>query len=194
MVNIFKRIGAFFLDLIQVIVLGLSFFVLVYLFLWQPHQVKGSSMFPNFHDKDLLLTDKITYRFSLPKRGDVIIFKAPAGEPCADIECEYIKRVIGLPGDTVKVEKGSIYINGQSLNEEYLSKNIVNNYGSYLREGIEQKIPQGEYLPLGDNREHSRDGREFGSIPKESIIGKAWLRYWPINDFGLIKNPKYNIN
>lgn len=150
-------------------------------------------MFPSFHDKELLLTNKISYRFGLPKRGDVIIFKAPPSEPCADIECEYIKRVIGLPGDRVKVEGGYIYINGQKLNEDYLSDEILTSYGSFLKEGIEVTIPDGEYLPLGDNRNHSRDGREFGTIKREAIIGKAWLRYWPPSVFGFIKHPRYSL-
>jgi len=150
-------------------------------------------MLPNFHDKELLLTDKLSYRFGKPQRGDVIIFKAPQGEPCADIECEYIKRVIGLPGERIKVENGFVYINGKKLEEKYLPSDFLTANGSYLREGLEQKIPEREYLPLGDNRNHSRDGREFGVIPFESIVGKAILRYWPINTLGAMKKVPYSL-
>ena len=188
-----KNVFQFFLDLIQVIVLGLSFFVIIYLVAFQPHQVKGSSMFPNFQDKNLLLTDKLSYRFGKPQRGDVIIFKAPAGEPCADIECEYIKRVIGLPGESIKVENSFVYINGQKLEEKYLPSDYQTMSGSFLKESVEQKVPEDEYLPLGDNRSHSRDGREFGTIPFQSIVGKAILRYWPLNALQIIKRVNYNL-
>lgn len=150
-------------------------------------------MLPSLRDKEMLLTDKVSYRFGLPKRGDVIIFKAPPGEPCSDIECEYIKRVIGLPGDKIKINNEIIYINGEKLKEDYLSPETKSRGGSYLKEGVEQQIPEGEYLPMGDNRSFSRDGREFGPIPKESIVGKAWVRYWPFNTIGVIEKINYRI-
>ncbi len=191
MVRVLKAIGTFFLDIIQTIVLALSVFIIIYLFLVQPHQVKGSSMYPNFHDGEFILTNKVSYRFGSPKRGDVIIFKAPAGEPCAEIECEYIKRIIGLPGDRVKVQGGSVFVNGSKLNESYLANGIYVSPGSYLLENLEKEIPEGEYLALGDNRSQSRDGREFGPISKEDIIGKAWVRYLPFDRVGAIKAVEY---
>lgn len=191
MFNILKKIAVFFLDIIQTIVLALSVFIIMYLFLFQPHQVKGNSMYPNFHDKEFLLTDKISYRFGKPQRGDVIIFKAPPSEPCAETECEYIKRLIGLPGDRIKIENGKIFINGKILKEDYLSPSLITSEGTFLKEGVEKEIPPNEYLPLGDNRAHSRDGREFGTIPKSSIVGKAWLRYWPLRQAGIIKRVNY---
>lgn len=193
MFKILKKIGVFFLDIIQTIVLALSVFIVMYLFLFQPHQVKGNSMYPNFHDKEFILTDKISYRFGDPKRGDVIIFKAPSTEPCAEIECEYIKRIIGVPGDTIKISQGKIFINNQLLIEPYLPNNLTTSPGSFLKEDVEVKIPPNEYLPMGDNRNYSRDGREFGTIPRSSIIGKAWLRYWPFNKIGIIKRVNYEL-
>lgn len=189
--SVFKKIGQFILDTIQAIVMAFSIFIIIYLFLFQPHQVKGSSMYSTFEDKDFLLTDKISYRFNLPQRGDVIIFKAPKTEPCSEIECEYIKRIIGLPGENVKVQQGQIYVNNQLLNENYLDKDTTTNPGSFMPEGSNITVPEGYYLPLGDNRQHSRDGREFGPIPKQSIVGKAWLRYWPIDKSGIVKHPSY---
>lgn len=192
MVSVLKKIGQFILDTIQMIVLALSVFIVIYLFLFQPHQVKGNSMYPNFHNGEFLLTNKISYRFNSPERGDVIIFKAPKSEPCAEIECEYIKRLIGLPEDRVMVSQGSIYINGQAFNESnYLATDVITSPGSFLAEGVERIIPEGYYLPLGDNRPFSRDGREFGIIPRESIVGKAWLRYWPLDKVGFIKHESY---
>jgi len=190
--DILKKIGQFFLDTIQAIVLALSIFIIVYLFLFQPHLVKGSSMYPNFIDHEFLLTNKLAYRFGLPQRGDVIVFKAPLSEPCAEIDCEYIKRIIGLPGDRVRLSEGKIYINDSLLNEsDYLAKDVLSNQGTFLANNVERVIPDGFYLPLGDNRPFSRDGREFGPIARSSIVGKAWLRYWPIRKIGFVKHESY---
>lgn len=192
MVGFLKKLGQFVLDTIQAIVLALSIFIIVYLFLFQPHQVKGSSMYPNFHNGEFLLTNKIAYHLGAPQRGDVIVFKAPESEPCAEIECEYIKRIIAIPGDRVKVVGGHIYINGKMLNESnYLPSDYYTNSGSFLVEGVEKVIPENYYLPLGDNRPYSRDGREFGPVPRQSIVGKAWIRYWPLNKIGIVRHENY---
>lgn len=183
-----KKVGLFFLDIIQTIVLALSLFVISYLFLFQPHVVKGSSMFPNYHDGDFLLTDKISYRFNEPQRQDVVVFKAPPSEPCAQDECEYIKRIIGLPGERIRLTNGALFINEQKLTEAYLPTTIVTRDGSYLRDGETIVLTEEEYLLMGDNRPYSRDGREFGPIKRKMIIGRAWLRYWPLPRLGLIKN------
>ena len=191
MVSVFKKLGQFFLDTIQAIVMALSIFIIVYLFLFQPHQVKGNSMLTSFEDGEFLLTDKISYRFHPPARGDVIVFKAPKTEPCSEIECEYIKRIIGIPGDQVMVSKEKVYINGKPLLEAYLDLGTVTSAGVVLSEGKEIIVPENYYLAMGDNRNHSRDGREFGPIPRESIVGKAFFRYWPINKAGLVKHPNF---
>jgi len=185
-----KKILSFFLDSIQALVLALSFFVLLYLFVAQPNQVHGKSMFPSFHDGEFLLTEKITYHTRDPQWGDVIIFKAPPSEPCAENECEYIKRVIAVPGDTVKVANGSIWLNGTILDEPYIPEEYITSPGSFLKENRPVIIPPNEYLFLGDNRPHSRDGREFGTIPKEDIVGRAFFRYWPTSSLGIIEELK----
>jgi len=179
-------IGNFLLEFIQSIVLALSVFVLLYLFVAQPNEVKGSSMFPNFVDKEYLLTEKISYRIGKPQRGDVVIFKAPPGEPCAVDGCEYIKRIIGLPGDKVMVKQGDIYLNGEKLDQFFLPEAVYSSPGDFNTEGVEKTVPEGQYLCFGDNRPNSRDGREFGPIDKELIIGKAFFRYWPLKKVGLI--------
>jgi len=189
--TVFDKLKRIFIDLLQTVVLAGSIFVVSYLFLFQPHQVKGTSMDPNFHNEEFLLTDKLSYRFNEPKRGEVVIFKAPSTEPCAEDECEYIKRIIGLPGENVKVAGGSIYINNEKLAEPYLDANLKTNSGSYFTEGKTILIPEGYYFVSGDNRLHSRDSREFGPIKKEAIVGKALLVYWPINDIGLISTNVY---
>ena len=191
MIPLLKKLGQFFLDTIQAIVMALSIFIIVYLFLFQPHQVKGSSMYVSFEDGEFLLTDKISYRFHSPARGDVIVFKAPKTEPCSEIECEYIKRIIGMPGDRVMVFKGKVYVNGQLLWETYLSSEMVTSAGLAMPEGQEITVPENYYLPMGDNRTHSRDGREFGPIPRQSIVGRAFFRYWPIDRMGIVNHPNF---
>ncbi len=182
-----KRITSFFLDIIQVIVFALSIFVICYLFLFQPHQVQGNSMYANFHDKEFILTDKLSYRFRPPQRGEVIIFKAPPSELCAEFECEYIKRIIGLPGEKVRISNGEIFINDQKLTENYLPTEIKTSAGSYLGEGKTITLKENEYLVFGDNRAHSRDSREFGPIKRNAIIGKAFFCYWPIDRIRFIR-------
>jgi len=184
-------LGNFILEFVQSIVLALSVFVLLYLFVAQPNQVKGSSMVPNFTDGEYLLTDKLTYQFSTPARGDVVVFKAPASEACAESECEYIKRVIGVGGDRVKVEGGQVYLNGNLLKQDFLPSDFVSDPGSYCAEGEEVVVPEGEYLVFGDNRSHSRDGREFGPIKKDLIVGRAFFKYWPTSALGLIPTIRF---
>src|SRR3989338_237237 len=107
--SLLRKVWMWFLDFIETIVIALAIFVVMYRFLFQPHQVSGSSMFANFHDGEYLLTDKVSYRFNLPQRGDVVVFKAPKNE-----EYDYIKRVIGLPGDRIKIEAGHVFVNDRS--------------------------------------------------------------------------------
>lgn len=183
-------IGGFILEFVQSIVLALSVFVLLYLFVAQPNEVKGSSMMPNFVDGEFLLTDKLSYQFGTPQRGDVVVFKAPPSEPCAADECEYIKRVIGVPGDRVMVKGGRVYLNGEMLSQTFLRSDVITDPGEYAQEGVEKIVPDGYYLCFGDNRSHSRDGREFGVIEKKAIVGKAFFRYWPPSAVGLI--PKFS--
>ncbi|MBX4205938.1 signal peptidase I [Candidatus Microgenomates bacterium] len=182
----FARLGAFILDILQVVVFAVAIFLFVYLLVLQPHKIKGQSMDPNFKDGEFLLTDKVTYRFREPKRGDVIVFKAPP-----DDHDEYIKRIIGLPGDTVMVQGGKVFVSGQQLTEKYLDPNLFTAEGNFLHEGTTETVPQGTYLVMGDNRPHSFDGRAFGPIKKEKITGRAWLVYWPPQKAGVVPEVNY---
>lgn len=185
-----KSIGSFVLEFVQSIVLALSVFVLLYLFVAQPNEVKGNSMVPNFIDREYLLTDKLSYRFREPERGEVVVFKAPASEPCAEEECEYIKRIIGVPGDRVEVKDGLVYLNGGPLDEHYLADGTRTKNGTFMRPGQVVTLGETEYLLFGDNRDHSRDGREFGKIGRKLIVGRAFFRYWPLSSLGMISNGK----
>lgn len=182
--RIIRRVGIFFLDIIETVVVALAIFVIAYLFLLQPHQVKGNSMLPNYHDGEFLLTDKISYRLREPERGEVVIFRAPGRE-----EVDFIKRIIGLPGERLKIENGRVVVDGQLLAEPYLPEDSVTISGSYFGEGEEIILPEKTYFVFGDNRSHSSDSREWGPVPVENIVGRAWLRYWPLSQLGLIKNP-----
>ncbi len=184
--SIFRKISNFFMDFLETIVVALSIFVVVYLFLVQPHEVKGSSMEPNFQNNDYILTDKISLKLHEPSRGDVVIFKAPKNP-----DVDYIKRVIGLPGEKVKIQNGLVYINNMKLSEPYLNSSTNLFPGSFLQEGIEITVPEGEYFVMGDNRPHSSDSREFGPVPQGLFIGKAILRYWPIVKAGLVPKISY---
>ncbi len=183
---------SYIVDIIETVVVALAIFVVVYLFLLQPHQVKGASMQPNFTDGEYILTDKISYRFAKPQRGDVIIFQAPT-----DPEVDFIKRIIGLPGEQVKITDGKIVIynaehkNGFTLNEPYSILGPTSG-GKDAPQNTEVSIPNDQYFVLGDNRVESFDSRSWGMLPKNKIIGKAWLRYWPINKLGFVKHAKYN--
>lgn len=186
MMEFLKKFFSFIFEIIETIVLALAIFVVIYLFLFQPHQVKGASMEANFYDGEYILTDKITYRLRPPQRGEVVIFKAPKNP-----DLDYIKRIIGLPGETIKIENGKIVINSQELAEPYISKGMVTTGGFYLSEGKQIIIPEDSYFVLGDNRSHSSDSREWGPVYKDNIIGKAFLRYWPPSRIGILPQVKY---
>ena len=181
-----RSIGIFFLDILEVIVFAIAIFLFVYLLLLQPHKIKGDSMQPNFPNGEYLLTDKVSYRFREPKRGEVVVFEAPqtAGE-------EFIKRIVGLPGELVSVKEGAVFIDGKKLDETYLAPEVITLSGNFLKEGEEVLVPQAEVLVLGDNRLHSSDSRAWGFVPKGKITGRAWVIYWPIAKAGPIEEVQY---
>ena len=190
--NIIRRISAFFVDIIETVVISLSIFLVVYLFLVQPHQVSGLSMFPSFHDKEYILTDKVTYRLSDPKRGDVVVFHAPDRAQCPKgTGCDFIKRVVGLPGETVQIINNKLYVNDKALDESsYLAKDVLTNPEAFIGERQVQ-LGENQYFVVGDNRPHSSDSRQWGPIGKEEIVGRGFLRYWPPPTFGLIPKASY---
>jgi len=154
-------------EVAQTLLVSFGIFLIVYIFLVQPHRVKGESMFPTFVDGELLLTEKISYRFSKPQRGDVVVFKAPVGR-----NIDFIKRIIGLPGETISVQGGSVFINGKKLEEPYLNVESP---------GDEQRtLGPNEYFVMGDNRPSSSDSRVIGPILADKIQGRVFFVYWPI--------------
>lgn len=179
----FSKLGAFFMDILEVIVLAVGIFLIVYLLILRPHKIKGQSMHPNFPDGEYLLTEKVSYYREDPQRGDVIVFKPPISED------EFIKRVIALPGETVMVLNGRVFVNDEELKEDYIK--IDTNASTFLSEGEKYTVPAGNYFVMGDNRPHSSDSRAWGPITKKVITGKAWLIYYPFNLGGFVPAPNY---
>ena len=177
----FRKFVHVLYEFVESFVISASFFVVIYLFLMQPHQVKGSSMFPTFKDKEYLLTDKITYKRRLPVYGDIIVFKAPMNE-----SYDFIKRVIATPGQTVKVKGGRVFVDDKMLEEDYLPKEYTTSPGQYLQEGEEYTVQEGEVMAFGDNRDHSSDSRDWGPVPDRNIVGRVFFRYWPPKVAGVV--------
>lgn len=151
-------------------------------FVGQRTSVSGSSMEPTLSNNDQLILDKISYRFSEPQRFDIIVFPFQYAE-----KTFYVKRIIGLPGETVQIDlQGNIYINGQILNEDYGKETI--NFAGLAVEPI--TLGDDEYFVMGDNRNNCSDSRDpsVGNIRRSNIIGKAWVRIWPLNKFGVLKH------
>ncbi|EKD65733.1 MAG: hypothetical protein ACD_50C00005G0006 [uncultured bacterium] len=185
--DILRKIYSFFLDIIQTLLLAAAVFLVIYVFLFRPFQVNGNSMYPNFHDKEYVITNIIGLHFEDVKLGDVIVFKSPANP-----DRDFIKRVIGIPGDTILIKSGNVYINGKLLDESsYLNASIQTKPGTFIKENQEVKTNKDEFFVLGDNRLNSSDSREWGFVDRRLIIGKSFFIYWPPGSMGLVRNP-YN--
>lgn len=196
----------FLKELLKTVVYLSAIVIVVRFFILQPFVVKGMSMEPSLDNNNYLFVNEISYRFVNPDRGDVVVFRHPENAcnefidnnwfnrtfrqgPCIN----YIKRVIGLPGETVTVKNGTVTIKNEQnsqgfiLNEAYIPKDIK------LLGDMTVTVPQDNYFVLGDNRlpNASSDSREWGTLPKQNIIGKAWLRVIPLNEFGIVKKGEY---
>ena len=168
-----RTFGAFMWETAKIVVISLLIILPIRYFVAQPFFVRGDSMSPNFQDGEYLIVNEVTYRFNDIQRGDVVIFRFPN-----DPSQFFIKRIIGLPGETVRVEGGEVVIinrthpGGTVLRESYLSENTPGN--------VEIRLDGHEYFVLGDNRDASSDSRRWGPLPEHLIVGKAWIRAWPI--------------
>ena len=182
-----KRLGAFFLDVIEVIVFAVGIFFFIYLLVMRPHKISGQSMMPNFQDGEYILTEKITYYRRNPDRGDVVVFTPPV----SNVD-EFIKRVIGLPGERIMLKDGHVYINDKLLPESYIAGDVLTMGGPFLGENKQYLIPDGQYFVLGDNRQNSSDSRFWGPITKKMMSGRSWVVYWPVSIVGVIPTPSYN--
>ncbi|MEW6426356.1 MAG: signal peptidase I [Bacillota bacterium] len=155
-------------EVIESIVIAVLLAALIRMFVLAPFYIPSGSMIPTLLEGDRIIVSKITYRLWEPKRGDIVVFKYPR-DPSRD----YVKRLIGLEGETVALKNNHLYINGQEVSEEYLPPGLrFGDYGPV-------RVPEGHYLMLGDNRNVSEDSRYWGPLPEKYIIGKALMIYWP---------------
>ncbi len=211
--------GALFAkEFVKTVLIIVGTLIIIKLFILEPFLVQGSSMEPNFQNNNYILVESLSYAFGGPKRGDVVVFEhpentcdtyvqkhpiknfldrlyfigsVPPANPCVD----FIKRVVGLPGETVVIKDGTVTIknnehpDGFVLNESY----IPDSANFKLQGDMTRTLGKDEYFTLGDNRQPnaSLDSREWGALPKSHIVGKAWLRLVPTNEAGLIPEPKY---
>lgn len=181
-------LGAFALfvaEIVQIAVLALAIILPVRYFLIQPFVVKGASMEPNFYDSEYLIIDELTFHFRDPVRGEIVVFRPPQHG-----DQYYIKRVIGLPGETVEIRNGVITIynaenpNGFALTETYISE---------VTEGRDRRtLGTDEYYVMGDNRDASLDSRYFGAVPRDNLIGRVWVRGLPFDRATTFDVPTYS--
>ncbi len=173
-----QGLGSALRELIETLILTLVIFLLIR-FAVQNFRIEGYSMEPNFHDGQFLFVNKLVYLFGKPERGDVIVFLPPNNSTR-----DFIKRVIGLPGDKVEVVNGKVLINGEELDEAYPLNSATYSMPALI-------VPPDEYFVLGDNRNYSSDSHSWGTVTASRIIGKAWVSYWPPQLIGLVPDYSY---
>ncbi len=174
----------FVMEILETVVFIGSLFIVIYLFVLTPNQVKGASMEPTFQTGDYILTSRITYKFRKIERGDVIVFKSPKNP-----DIEYIKRIIGLPGDVITISNGVVKVNNIQLTEGYIGATTNLWDGGCIKDNVPYTVPKDYIFVMGDNRPRSSDSREFCAVTKDSIIGDVFYRYFPANVMGVISNP-----
>ncbi len=184
-----KKFFLFIWEITKITAISLAIILPVRYFLIQPFYVKGASMEPNFHDHEYLIIDELSYRFTPPERGQVIVFRYPRNP-----QEYFIKRVVGLPGEEVQIKDGQVIIfneanpDGLPINEKYLSSELITFDASELK----VSVGPDEYFVLGDNRSASKDSRSFGPVNKSFITGKVLFRGWPLKDVTIFDNDYWN--
>jgi signal peptidase I len=166
-------------EFVETILFTLLIYFLIRTFLFENYRVVGHSMDPTLDDEQYLVVCKFLYRLQEPQRGDIIVFQDPrAGDR------KLIKRIIGMPGESVEIKNGQVFVDGQSLDEAYIEERP-----HYSRPP--SKVPEGEYFVLGDNRNNSSDSHNWGTLPRGAIVGKSCVSYWPPEVWGLIPHASY---
>ena len=178
-----KSFFIFLWEITKIVVVAAVIVLPIRYFLFQPFLVKGESMEPNFHNGDYLIIDQLSYRLKGPQRGEVVVFKYPKAP-----SQRYIKRIVGLPGETVEIKEGEVTVSGSSLDEStYLSEFVYTD----PREFKTITLNEDEYFVLGDNRIASSDSRIWGPLPRENIIGRVFIRAWPFAALAKVELPAY---
>lgn len=180
-----KKFLIFIWEISKIVIIALVIVFPIRYFIFQPFFVRGESMEPNFQNGDYLIVDEISYRLRDPQRGEVIVFKYPLNP-----SQRYIKRIVGLPGETVEIAAGDVNVYNQNgvpqlIDEDYLPESLQ------TAGEINLQLSDSEYFVMGDNRPFSSDSRRWGVLPKNNIIGKVFLRVWPISAMAMIETPAY---
>jgi signal peptidase I len=176
------------LDSIEFYILAGIFFIVIWIFVLSPRNIDGISMYPYLHNFDYILMYKLEYISGGPQRGDVVVFKHSATE-------DYIKRVIALPGESLLIQDGKVFVNGSQLDEtQYLNPTITTKAGATIREGVPYKVPENNFVLIGDNRPASTDSRDFGAVPLTAIEGRAVFVWFPLQNIKVIPRINYKIS
>jgi len=155
-----------------VISAGIIAFIII-TFIGQVTVVRGASMEPTLHDNERLVANKIIYRFQSPERNEIVIFRPPIG-----VKRNYIKRIIGIPGDKIEIVKGEVYLNDKKLEESYVKNRSYESMPPAI-------VPDNSFFVLGDNRPNSSDSRYWGFVPRKNVVGRAWVVFWPLSKIRL---------
>ncbi len=180
-------------EIVETLVLTLIIFFVIQTFIAQPYQIRQQSMETTLEPDQYVLVDKLTPRFDTYKRGDVVVFMPPDGWARDDPPTPYIKRVIGIGGDTIEIRDGKALVNGIELSEPYVFKEDDGSTQE-TEDPLQMEkwiVPEGELFLMGDHRKMSADSREFGPVEVDKVIGRAWLRYWPINTLSILPTPDH---
>jgi len=180
-------------EIVETLVLTLIIFLVIQTFVAQPYKVQQQSMEHTLEPDQYVLVDKLTPRFDTYKRGDIVVFSPPPDWSRED-DTPFIKRVIGLGGETVEIRDGAVFIDGTKIDEPYLfaaTDGEPTQPTTVPDDEHRWVIPAGELFLMGDHRSNSSDSRMFGPVETGQVIGRAWLRYWPINVFGILPTPNY---
>jgi signal peptidase I len=175
-----RKSPSFFREAVETILIAVVIFLLLQIVV-RNFRIIGDSMLPNFHNGEMILVDRVTYRFSEPKRGDVVVFHYPRAP-----QEDFIKRVIGLPGETVEISNGVVTINQDPLPEPY-----VDGQATLFYRPVKVTLSPDEYFVMGDNRNYSSDSRTWGPLPREHIVGRALVCYWPPSCWAVFSAPEY---
>ncbi len=179
-------------EIVETLVLTLIIFVVIQNFVAQPYKVQQQSMERTLEPEQYVLVDKLTPRFDTYKRGDIVVFTPPA--EWGDNGTPFIKRVIGVAGDTVEIrDDGLVYIDDVALDEPYIYSDEIDGQSQPTTATLDENwtIADNEVFLMGDHRSNSADSRTFGPVETDQVIGRAWLRYWPLNTFGILPAPTY---
>lgn len=175
-----QNVKSFIKDTVQVLFFAILLTFVLRSYIVEARQIPSGSMIPTLQIGDRLLIDKITYKFSDLHHRDIVVFMPPPEAQLGGNKSDYIKRIVGLPGDKIQVSGGKVYVNGKEQTEPYIAQAPAYNYGPAT-------VPEGELFVMGDNRNNSFDSHEWGFLPMTNVKGRAFFRFWPPNRIGVVE-------